>query len=620
MKTKLILALTLVAVLSLMTMATANAALPPNMSWVKYASNPVVSNSKCYSADHVRPALVFESANNYKMYISPRGVQALPPDIYLLTTTDGGLTWGCANGSAPVLTRGSSGAWDDTRVEFASVLKEGATDYKMWYTGRNSSAVWGIGYATSSDGVSWTKWNGNGGPVLTAGAFGAWDSYRAMEPSVINVAGTYHMWYTGEKTFPYSHIGHATASLPQGTWTKDPGNPVFNGTPSTWDGNQVYSPYVVVNGGAYEMFYSGSNGNRWLTGHASATDPNGPWTKDSNAILSPNSTGWEAPPDSLDYAGAVLDGSTWKVFYSLGGTYQVGLATLQSTPQLTFSPLATSLAVGANQIVTIDLTSVSNLYGYQFQVNYDASKVSALAGFDNGFFDTLNNASVVPSWNAACAAGVCKFAVSKLAPGTAVSGSGTLAHITFTGVAPGTTNLTFGSVILSNKDGGTLATTFNTGSLTVYGTATVSGTVVLQGRSLVYDTFSVTLYDENGIAPVQNATVNATNGTWTATVPAYAGATYDAVASHLQYLSNEKDGIVVTAGGSFPQGTTTLLGGDANNDGKIDVSDLTCVGGDFGGANSCAGGTSDINGDGSINILDLVLVGGNYTLKTPQPW
>lgn len=625
MKIKLLVALALVSVLSLITMVTASAALPANMSWVKYTGNPVVTSSQCYSDDHVRPALVWESTNNYKMYVSARGLGG-PVDLYLLTTGDGGKTWSCANSSNPVLSRGTTGAWDDTRVEFVSVLKEGPSDYKMWYTGRNSSAVWGIGYAYSSDGISWTKYSSN--PIVIAGAFGTWDSLRVMEPTVVKDGGTYHMWYTGEQVFPFSKIGHATATNPEGPWTKDVANPVFTGTPGTWDANQVYSPSVVFNtvDNSYEMFYSGQNGDRWITGHANATGPSFSWVKDANAILSPSGTGWETG-DSLDYAGGLLDGTTWKLFYSQGGTYQVGLATLQNSAQLTFNPLLSSLAVGANQVVTIDLTSVTNLYGYQFEVHYNPAKVSATGAFVNTFFDTsgASGSAVPPGWNASCSAGVCKFAATRIRPATAVSSSGTLAQITFHGDAAGDSELTFASVLLGDKDGLTIPTTFNTGFITVYGTATISGSVALQGRTLPHDTFSVTLYDENGIVPPTSATVNTTLGTWTATVSAYGTMHYDAIASHLQYLSREKVDIVVAVGGSAAIGSTTLLGGDANNDGVIDIGDLTCIGGDFGKPpppfGDCGGtGSPDINADNVINILDLVLAGGNYELSSPQDW
>lgn len=63
-----------------------------------------------------------------------------------------------------------------------------------------------------------------------------------------------------------------------------------------------------------------------------------------------------------------------------------------------------------------------------------------------------------------------------------------------------------------------------------------------------------------------------------------------------------------------------LLGGDANDDNIIDASDLTCIGGAYGGAAApCGLGTSDVNGDGIVNIYDLVLLGGNYD-KTSSGW
>lgn len=623
MKTKILIALALTVMLSGMLMATASAALPTNMSWVKAATNPVVASNKCFSGDHVRPAILRESNNNYKMYVSQRGLTG-PVDLYLLTTSDGGSTWACGNSGSPVLTRGAPGAWDDTRVEFATVLEESPGDYKMWYSGRNSTAAWGIGYATSSDGMSWTKYAGN--PVLTGGTGGAWDSLRAMEPTVINVGGTYHMWYTGEKVFPYSSIGHATASNPEGPWTKDAGNPVFTGSAGTWDANEVYAPTVIPNGGAYEMFYSGNNGGTWMTGHASAANANGPWTKDPNAILSLARTGWEASADSLDYAGAVLDGGTWKVFYSAGGTYQIGLATLTNQPQLIFNQLESTVKEGDTVVVKIDLNAATNVYGYQFQVNFDQTKVSAVGAFVNTFFDTTTNANVPTGWNHLCGSGFCKFAASKLSPGTPVSGSGTIAEITFTGIgltpSEPPASLTFSGDVIADKDGTSLTHSVTTGYINVTGSATISGHVSLQGRATPIDAGTVTLYDENGYVPPTTVNFSASDGSWTTTVPVSAGGTtFDAVAAHSLYLGNQKTGIVATDGGTFDQGTTKLLGGDADGSGLIDVSDLAIIGGQFG--NSGAGITdarANINADNDVNILDLVLAGGNYGLNTPRPW
>ncbi|MBI5879013.1 MAG: family 43 glycosylhydrolase [Chloroflexi bacterium] len=616
MKSRLIGALAFALLASLLISASGvSAALPANLSWVKYGTGPVVNGTLCYTGEHFKPAIVVESAGNYKMYFSGR---ANGSDIYVATTTDGGLTWACGNGGAPVLARGTASAWDDARAVTASVVKNGASDYRMWYMGRNAAGTNSIGYATSTDGLTWTKYASN--PVLTKGSPSAWDSQYVRDPSVLNVGGTYHMWYSGTARWPYFRIGHATS--PDGfTWTKDAG-PAMVGTAGLWDQNEVYAPYVVQNGGAYEMFYSGNNGGRWLIGHATAAGTTGPWTKDANAIISPSATGWEAGYDSTDYAAAVLDG-TWKVFYSAGGSYAIGLATLTNQAQLTFRQLATSVAVSSNVTVYIDISAVTNLAGYQFTVNYDSAKVSAVGSFENDLYDTATNASIPPTWSAACAAGVCKFAVAGISPHAAVSGSGALAKIVFTGVAGGEVPLTFGSDILSDYGATPIMHSANTGFITVMNSATVSGVVQLQGRTTPTDAGTVTLYDQQGYAPPVTVAFDAATGAWSTPVLFYAGSSaFDAVASHGLYLSNLNTGVALTAGGSFPQATTTLWGGDATNDGAIGLADLTCIGGDFGAApGTCSGqGSSDINADGLVNILDLVLAGGNYGKTSNQAW
>ena len=70
------------------------------------------------------------------------------------------------------------------------------------------------------------------------------------------------------------------------------------------------------------------------------------------------------------------------------------------------------------------------------------------------------------------------------------------------------------------------------------------------------------------------------------------------------------------------QGVTTvvLLGGDATNDDVIEILDAGCIGARYGSApQACGtGGTSDVNEDGKMDILDLTLMGGNYG-KTASP-
>jgi hypothetical protein len=493
----------------------------------------------------------------------------------------------------------------------------------MWFTGRSSGGDYGIGYATSPDGVGWAKYPAN--PVLVNGGLGEWDSQIARSPSVVNDGGTYHMFYSGTDNWPYFHIGHAT-SMDGISWTKDAANPVLSPTPGAWDAHEVYGPAVAMNGSDFEMFYGGNCGGAWMTGHASSADGT-TWTKDANAIISQTGSGWDAG-DSTDYPAAILDGTTWKVFYSGAGAggYQIGLATLLDQPQLTFNPLGAEFGVGDSYDVYVDLTAATDLYGYQFEVNYDPAKVSAVGAFDDSFFDTAPPASIPPDWDADCAAGVCKFAVSKVDPGSPVSGSGPLVKITFTGLAAGLVPITFSSDILADVDGNALTHTANTGWLNVYDTANVSGVVSLQGRATPIDAGTVTLYDIYGYVMPTTVPFSAVDGTWSANVPVGAGGTtYGIDAEHLLYLGNQMTTpSKLNPGDTYVAPNTRLLGGDANNNGKIEVNDLTCIGGDFGNSpptSSCGGaGSPDINADNAVNILDLVLAGGNYDLATFQPW
>ena len=66
-----------------------------------------------------------------------------------------------------------------------------------------------------------------------------------------------------------------------------------------------------------------------------------------------------------------------------------------------------------------------------------------------------------------------------------------------------------------------------------------------------------------------------------------------------------------------------LKGGDADNSEDVGLADATCIGGAYGkpGPWPCGtnGGSSDVNGDGKVDILDLTLMGGNYGL-TSSTW
>ena len=147
----------------------------------------------------------------------------------------------------PVLTQGSTGSWDDHGSTFSSVIYDSlASEFRMYYHGFSGSSHQ-VGLATSPDGLNWTKYAGN--PVLTPGP-AAWDNGSVRVPMVWKEGLTdYRMIYTGSGSGGM-RVGYAT-STDGISWTKHPSNPVFNdptwaaGETENWGVMKVGSEYLM---------------------------------------------------------------------------------------------------------------------------------------------------------------------------------------------------------------------------------------------------------------------------------------------------------------------------------------------------------------------------------------
>ncbi|MFA8344254.1 MAG: hypothetical protein ACEPO8_14875, partial [Rhodothermaceae bacterium] len=95
---------------------------------------------------------------------------------------------------------------DSFTIGGATVLHDG-NKFRMWYNGSDGFNH-RIGYATSADGVSWTKHTG--GAVMNIGADGTWDDVHIFYPCVIYDQNTFKMWYSGFDSQNNS-IGYATS-------------------------------------------------------------------------------------------------------------------------------------------------------------------------------------------------------------------------------------------------------------------------------------------------------------------------------------------------------------------------------------------------------------------------
>jgi predicted GH43/DUF377 family glycosyl hydrolase len=227
-----------------------------------------------------------------------------------------------------VLGVGSPGAWDGFSVFRPSVIRTNSS-YMMWYSGASIYVVDTIGFANSTDGISWKRYSQN--PVLNVGNATSWD-HGVKDPWVIHENGIYKMWYTGllymwyTKLIVLEQIGYATS--PDGlNWTKYPGNPVLPyGPVGSLNDKWVFRPVVISTGSSYTMYYS-SLSQTGTYGIGMATSNDGISWKKLDPVTMPSS-GWDAYAASI---GSVTEvGNRLLMAYAAqsnqGYPSQIGLA------------------------------------------------------------------------------------------------------------------------------------------------------------------------------------------------------------------------------------------------------------------------------------------------------
>ncbi len=252
-------------------------------------------------SSHVSAPLVIKDGTTYKMWY--QGHDGTNYRTYYATSSDG-LTWTKYDNTIPSasdttstngrLPLGTSGKGDSSGVSSPSVIKEGTT-YKMWYTGFDGSN-YRIYYATSSDGLTWTKYDNTIPTVsdttstngrIPLGTSGKGDSIHTIGPSVMKDGTTYRMWYDGSNGLNI-RVYYAT-SYDGLTWIKTDNTVTFSsddsstngrvsiGTSGKGDSSLARFARVIQDGDDYKMWYIGYDGTNYRGYYATATNNSGTW-------------------------------------------------------------------------------------------------------------------------------------------------------------------------------------------------------------------------------------------------------------------------------------------------------------------------------------------------------
>ncbi len=157
----------------------------------------------------------------------------------------------------PVFTGSHSNTWDEKIRERGFILKEDGT-YYMWYTGyrtqNGEDTESHLGFATSADGLNWTKYKAN--PIF--------DSGMVEDMCVVKSKGIYYMFAEGKED-----IAHLLTSVDRIHWKENGSLDIRYSNGKPLSKGPYGTPSVWLENGIWYLFYERGDLGIWL---ATSTD------------------------------------------------------------------------------------------------------------------------------------------------------------------------------------------------------------------------------------------------------------------------------------------------------------------------------------------------------------
>jgi len=284
------------------------------ITWTAYSSNPVITSTASANPEShgLWPGSVVKDVSTYRMWYGYAGHDGVEHFGYA-TSTDGA-SWSRLPGGSVMSP--TAGAWDEAIAQ-PEVIKDGLT-YKMWYYGTSITAT-GIGYATSVSGTGWTKYGA--GPVLAQGATETIYGFSVYKGG----DGTYNMWYhqtdnnTGRVGFRYAYSTDGINWTRDSNWVLEPA--------ASWD-TYMYRPVVIADNAGYRMWYGSYNDQKGYRINEASSPDWFNWTKLGMALEKGSSGEWDSY--MVEPVCGLKDGLVYRLYYTgtdAKGYRRVGIAT-----------------------------------------------------------------------------------------------------------------------------------------------------------------------------------------------------------------------------------------------------------------------------------------------------
>jgi len=167
---------------------------PDGTAWTVAAADPLVTLGLDLGGPGPVPGTVLaEPDGSWVMYLwGQPATGAQRADLYRATAPEPAGPW--IADQTPVLS-GTAGGWDSQGVNFPSVVRT-STGYLMLYSGSSTNDPNStlIGYATSPDGLTWTKGDA---PLIEPGFCGAFDNRSVTIPRLRETDAGWLLFYNG---------------------------------------------------------------------------------------------------------------------------------------------------------------------------------------------------------------------------------------------------------------------------------------------------------------------------------------------------------------------------------------------------------------------------------------